>query len=180
MLTQKLYYFPIQTAQKLKRKLPRRLIVHESTVASTGNSQKVPGPSANTAEPHTNHCQPPIHITASRVRPHTHHCQQGGPPYTSLPAGGGGGGVGGSWPLDFTVLNETLYFVADDGTNGFELWKYGGEDPPSMVKDINLNGDAYDQWDFTLAAYDGVLYFGANNGSDGYEFWAHNPEGWVV
>ena len=50
-----------------------------------------------------------------------------------------------------------------------------------MVKDIHLNGDAFDPYgDVNLAAYDGVLYFRANNGTDGDEFWAHNPEGWVV
>ena len=39
-------------------------------------------------------------------------------------------------PNDFIVFNNELYFEANDGTNGNELWKYDGVNAPSMVADI--------------------------------------------
>ena len=35
------------------------------------------------------------------------------------------------------MFNNALYFEASDGTNGNELWKYDGNNAPSMVADIN-------------------------------------------
>jgi len=34
-------------------------------------------------------------------------------------------GSGSSSPLYFTAIGNTLFFRADDGTNGDELWMYG-------------------------------------------------------
>src|SRR5258706_11284023 len=54
----------------------------------------------------------------------------------------GVGSVGGilaplsSSPSGFTVFNNALYFSADDGVNGRELWKTDGTDT-MQVKDIN-------------------------------------------
>ncbi len=41
-----------------------------------------------------------------------------------------------SVPKKFTALGTDLYFEANDGTNGKELWKYDGT-TPSIVQDIN-------------------------------------------
>ena len=41
-----------------------------------------------------------------------------------------------SYPNDFIVFNNELYFEANDGTNGNELWKYDGVNAPSMIADI--------------------------------------------
>src|SRR3972149_434970 len=40
-------------------------------------------------------------------------------------------------PSQFAVLGSTVYFMAQDGTNGYELWKSDGTDAGTvMVKDI--------------------------------------------
>ena len=50
--------------------------------------------------------------------------------------------AGDSSPGRLTNVNSTLYFTADDGSSGVELWKSDGTDPGTMrVKDINTAGD---------------------------------------
>ena len=46
-------------------------------------------------------------------------------------------------PKHLTVYNNKLYFSADDGTHGHELWVYDGTNTPTMVADININEDSY-------------------------------------
>ena len=47
-------------------------------------------------------------------------------------------GSSSSGPADLTNVNGTLYFQADDGAHGFELWKSDGTAAGTvMVKDID-------------------------------------------
>jgi ELWxxDGT repeat protein len=70
------------------------------------------------------------------------------------------------------VVGSTLYFTADDGSHGVELWKTDGTTEGTMlVKDINDGGDANIGG---LTDVDGVLYFVANDGSNGREVWKSN------
>ncbi|MHB1141232.1 MAG: ELWxxDGT repeat protein [Sulfuricaulis sp.] len=72
---------------------------------------------------------------------------------------------------DFTVYNDALYFQANDGVNGFELWKTDGTAAGTvMVKDINAaTGAGSFPTDFTV--YNGALYFSAADDANGAKLW---------
>ena len=80
-------------------------------------------------------------------------------------------GSGGSNPYSLTVFNNELYFGADDGTNGIELWKYDGTNTPSMVADISSTGSS-SPGGFTVL--NNELYFQANDGTNGIELWKYD------
>jgi ELWxxDGT repeat protein len=75
-----------------------------------------------------------------------------------------------SFPNDFVDVGATLYFTANDGVNGFELWRSDGTAAGTLlVKDIfpgSLN--AYRRY---LTDVGGALFFNANNGVNGWELW---------
>ena len=49
-----------------------------------------------------------------------------------------------SFPDNLVALGNTLYFVADSGSGGRELWKSDGSAAGTVrVKDINPSGDSY-------------------------------------
>jgi ELWxxDGT repeat protein len=77
----------------------------------------------------------------------------------------------GSFPRSLTAVGETLFFLADDGTHGFELWKSDGKAAGTvLVKDINPgsgNGSYYGN----LTAMDGTLFLEADDGTHGAELW---------
>jgi ELWxxDGT repeat protein len=71
------------------------------------------------------------------------------------------------------TLSGTLYFRADDGIHGFELWKSDGTQAGTvMVRDIwpGPHGSGFDDYgDATEVG--GTLYFVASDGSHGRELW---------
>jgi uncharacterized repeat protein (TIGR01451 family) len=87
-------------------------------------------------------------------------------------------GPNSSYPDDLTAVNGVLYFRADDGTNGGELWKSDGtEGGTVLVKDIypGSSGDyTYSSYPRNLTVMNGVLYFTANDGTNGEELWKSN------
>ena len=79
-------------------------------------------------------------------------------------------GVDESLPQFLTDVNGTLFFGADNGATGTELWKSDGTDGGTvLVKDINpglsssLSGG--------LTNFNGTLYFPADDGINGTALW---------
>ena len=79
---------------------------------------------------------------------------------------------GGSM-AELTAVGNTLYFMANDGTNGVELWKSDGTASGTlMVKDINVGGSGF-HWAHggSLTAVGNTLFFHADDGIHGIELW---------
>jgi len=80
-------------------------------------------------------------------------------------------GPDGSFPIDLSPVGSTLYFYADDGTHGFELWKSDGTEASTvLVKDIAPGVGGSDPL-FRPVGVGGTLYFGADDDTHGLELW---------
>jgi ELWxxDGT repeat protein len=79
----------------------------------------------------------------------------------------------GSYRTQFTVVNGTTFFSANDGTHGQELWGSNGTAAGTqLVADINPgSGGSYPA---NLTNVNGTLFFSANDGSHGPELWRSN------
>ncbi|GIR75650.1 MAG: hypothetical protein CM15mP78_03490 [Candidatus Poseidoniales archaeon] len=74
------------------------------------------------------------------------------------------------------LVGDTLYFSADDGSTGRELWAHNtsNNSDPWQVADINSGGGHSDPGKHLSIVIDDVLYFSADDGSTGGEFYAYN------
>jgi ELWxxDGT repeat protein len=80
----------------------------------------------------------------------------------------------GSYPEKLTVVNDWLFFTADDGVHGRELWKTdGSESNTALVADLNP-GAASAELAF-LVDLNGVLFFIAEDGTNGTNIWKYDP-----
>lgn len=82
---------------------------------------------------------------------------------------------------DLTRVGGTLYFVADDGSSGLELWRSNGTaESTRVVKDIHRGAEGSSP--ALLTNLRGVLYFVASDGIHGRELWKSNgsPRGTVL
>ncbi len=79
-------------------------------------------------------------------------------------------GSGHSFPDDFTEFNGALFFGADEGTNGMELWTSDGTAAgTALFKDINPGSGSSNPSYF--AELNGALFFRADDGTNGSELW---------
>jgi ELWxxDGT repeat protein len=95
--------------------------------------------------------------------------------------------LAGSFPQHLTAVVDTLFFSADDGVNGQELWRTvpvpGGSFAAELVRqtngnDINPGPVGSDPAD--LVNVNGRLFFSADDGVHGRELWTfdnHQPAG---
>jgi ELWxxDGT repeat protein len=71
-----------------------------------------------------------------------------------------------------TNVSGKLFFSADDGNHGYELWESNGLAARTMmVKDINPGSSSTPKY---LTNIKGTLFFAANNGTSGIELWKSN------
>jgi ELWxxDGT repeat protein len=87
----------------------------------------------------------------------------------------------GSAPRDFTLVGSAVYFTADDGTAGREVWKTDGTAAgTTMVKDLSPTvgspssptyGTPSGSDPTGLTAFGGKLYFAADDGTTNQQFY---------
>jgi ELWxxDGT repeat protein/VCBS repeat-containing protein len=78
---------------------------------------------------------------------------------------------GSSGPIGFRVFKDALYFSANDGINGRELWRLDASGVPTMVADINPAGSSSPS---QLTATSDWLYFLATTPDEGAELWRYD------
>jgi len=84
-------------------------------------------------------------------------------------------GENSSYPYDFTALGGYLYFTANDGAHGYELWRTNGTSPAALVKDINsTSGGAASSYASNFTALGDYIYLRADDGIHGWELWRTN------
>ena len=94
-------------------------------------------------------------------------------------------GAGSSYPGQYMAIlvGDTLYFSADDGSSGIELWAHDTSNASTWrVADITAGLAAVPRNYMEILVGD-TLYFSANDGSSGHELWAHdtsNASTWRV
>jgi len=80
------------------------------------------------------------------------------------------GGNSSTSPSNLTNVNGTLFFTANDGTNGVELWKSDGTDAGTVIVEDILPGSGTSSPSL-LTNVNGKLFFLASDGINGAELW---------
>ncbi|WP_237087581.1 pre-peptidase C-terminal domain-containing protein [Anabaena sp. FACHB-709] len=75
--------------------------------------------------------------------------------------------TGNSDPANLTTLGNTLYFTANDGINGVQLWSSNGDITTRLSNISSFNPT-------NLIVFNNRLYFAASNDTFGRELWEYN------
>lgn len=84
-------------------------------------------------------------------------------------------------PTDLVALGGNVFFAANDGADGVQLWKSDGTASGTMmVTSLNAAGGGLDPANITVV--NGTLFFTANDGTDGVQVWKSDgtPAGTVM
>lgn len=79
-------------------------------------------------------------------------------------------GQASSDPAVFTIFGQQLLLIADNGKDGFELWKLKQGTTPEMVRNINTKG--LSSTPSHLCGAQSLIYFARETELDGIELWA--------
>jgi len=86
------------------------------------------------------------------------------------------GNVNGAYPSDLVEFNDKLYFTANNGENGNELYVSDGTGSGTkLLVDLrtgeDIFGNTYGSYPGNFLEFNGKLYFSANNGENGGELY---------
>tara|TARA_B100000424_G_scaffold224771_1_gene184737 strand:- start:4406 stop:6553 length:2148 start_codon:yes stop_codon:yes gene_type:complete len=82
-------------------------------------------------------------------------------------------GAHNSDPMYFEEMGGLLYFTADDGISGTELWKSDGSALGTGIVS-NIAENASSSWPGEKISIGNTLFFTADDGTSGYELWKSN------
>ena len=84
--------------------------------------------------------------------------------------------------IPMILMDNVLYFINNDVTNGEELWKYDlNTETLSIAADVNPGTG--DTGTMEIVEFDGDIYYDANDGTDGRELWVQertSGRAWAV
>lgn len=90
--------------------------------------------------------------------------------YTGSSVVGGVSTPNSSDPNDLVTLGGNVFFAANDGADGVQLWKSDGTATGTvMLTSLNAGGGGLGPADLTVV--NGTLFFTANDGADGVQVW---------
>lgn len=70
------------------------------------------------------------------------------------------------------LYQDKLYFFAEDGVHGYELWVSDGTaNGTYMIKDVHKGLNWSDGWHADIVGYNNMVYFRADDSVHGYELW---------
>ena len=79
-------------------------------------------------------------------------------------------GTGSSSPEQITVVGSQIFFIADDGTNGWQLWVSDGTGPGTTLVEL-IVPPTFSKLIGSLTAVNGLCLFTANDLVNGTELW---------
>jgi ELWxxDGT repeat protein len=80
--------------------------------------------------------------------------------------------AGSSWADDMTLVGKTIFFTANDGKHGVELWKTDGTNRGTkLVKNVHPSSRSEASDTGNLVALGKWLFFTAKDGKHGVELW---------